>query len=444
MAIILMTLVGGMRFPLERELPVHSFLPTQPVSDALDAQNRWMIQVRWVVSAIAVMGFILCTTLWNVLPATPTEHLVAVTICIPAGNALFGLWSRKAVSKTTLLRTQMAFDVAVFTAFLHLTGGIDSPLLLLGVLHPVLAGIILSRRDAFGAALLVPSLVGLLELTQSVELLPLYPAPALPRQMTTPLALAVVLLSLAYFTTTIIRQLRRREAPLVQAGKMAAVGELAGTVAHEINNPVAIISSKLQALLHDSTSIPPSLTRELEKMDKHVHRIADITHGLLKYAHPSHGCKEPVDLNRVVQESVELVRGRLRDGPARLEMAPSEPLPEVLANFNDLSQVTLNLINNALDAMPDGGTLRIRTARRNGHVELEVSDTGCGMSPEVRAQIFDPFFTTKAESKGTGLGLAICLGLVRSHDGAIEVETQPGAGSCFRVLLPALKKEVAW
>ncbi|MBI5366778.1 MAG: PAS domain-containing protein [Planctomycetes bacterium] len=235
-----------------------------------------------------------------------------------------------------------------------------------------------------------------------------------------------------------VTQERERAAQLARAGKMAAIGELAGRIAHEINNPAGILTMKVRLLLDDAAAggVPEKFTAGLGMIERHVQRISTITRGLLSYARPSIERKWRQDLNGVVRAGVELLGDANLSRQVRLEvtLAP-EPL-EVTANGNELQQVLLNLVNNACDAMPAGGRLCVTTSATPADVVLAVSDTGSGIRPEDLPRVFEPFFTTKPEGVGTGLGLSISQGIVRDHGGTLEVESVLGKGSSFTVRLP--------
>ncbi|MBU6410419.1 MAG: hypothetical protein KGR98_08520 [Verrucomicrobia bacterium] len=241
----------------------------------------------------------------------------------------------------------------------------------------------------------------------------------------------------------VTRQKRAQE-QMARAGQLAAVGELAGRVAHEVNNPIAIISTKSRLLLADHRSeMSPKIAQELAKITDYSDRVARIAQGLLSYCRPSPGTRAPLDVRQPIRKSLAMVEQNARNaGVAVLDELPAA-LPPVSANSNELEQVFLNLFLNALDAMSGGGRLRVSavvlegTAGRPRAVAVTVEDSGVGIPPSVRDRIFEPFFTTKQEGRGTGLGLSICLGVVRGHGGEIRVESEPGKGSRFIVQFPA-------
>lgn len=230
---------------------------------------------------------------------------------------------------------------------------------------------------------------------------------------------------------------------LVRAGKMAAIGELAGNVAHEINNPIAIISAKARLLLSDHREgLPEKVVTDLGRIVHLSDRVGRITQGLLSYYRPSPGPKKPMDIRVPLYKALDLVQHLTKGNDIKVEAHLDETPPPVRANGNEMEQVFLNLLINAIDAMPNGGNLSVSTsvekAQTSSHkkdVTVTVKDTGTGISPEIQRRIFEPFFTTKEVGRGTGLGLSICAGLISNHNGQIEVHSDRG-GTQFIVKLP--------
>lgn len=441
--VLIRPLVRGMRMPLARELPIHA--TSLPAAGDLRSECLWLVRLRWIAS-IAVLVYVISGIVSRLFPRTPPIPLIAAALSLPLMNLGFQAWSVRTHTPHRVMRVQIIADLLLLSVLLHYTGGIQNPLVFLSVFHVILASILLSRRDAYGVAFLAIVLLSSLAVREMTGLLPRYPIAGIPPAAHSPIlvgavviALVTVLVGAAAFTTSIMEILRRREAELVQAGKLAAIGELAGAVAHEINNPLAIISGKVESLQDLNGTLPASAQRDIDKIGKHVHRIAAITKGLLAYARPFSGERQPTDLNRVVLDSWELIAARAKEQGVHVELQQDSEPPEIAGNATELTQVVINLANNAMDAMARGGMLRIRTERHGDGAVLEVSDTGRGMTREVRRRIFEPFFTTKSEHGGTGLGLAICHGIVRNHGGRIEVESEPGKGSVFRVSFPLLR-----
>ena len=227
---------------------------------------------------------------------------------------------------------------------------------------------------------------------------------------------------------------------LLQAAKLASIGELAGGVAHEINNPVTGILSTSTHLIDKrrDTSLTSRDKQELRLITEHAERISDIVTKLLTFSRQSRMELTLCDVNTVIERAISLIEFRLKGSAVILQRELNANLPPVLCDANRLTEVFVNLMNNAIDAMHPAGTLTVETGQEgNGHVLIAVSDTGSGIDPALMQRIFDPFFTTKELGKGTGLGLSISHGIVRGHQGEIRVQSTPGWGSRFTVLLPA-------
>jgi len=233
-------------------------------------------------------------------------------------------------------------------------------------------------------------------------------------------------------------ELERR---LVQADKLSSVGLLAAGVAHEVNTPLAVISTYAQ-MLAKQVSGDDQKSRLLEKIAKQTFRASEIVNSLLNFSRTSPTAFDELDLNRVVHESLTLIQHQMEKVGLRVQLDLDEALPAIKGNSGKLQQVFLNLFLNARDAMAPGGTLSVRTYQRGDTVGVDVADTGHGIEAENLSRIFDPFFTTKGARKGTGLGLSVSYGIVREHSGVIEVESQPGEGTRFHLEFPAARKAV--
>jgi PAS domain S-box-containing protein len=243
-----------------------------------------------------------------------------------------------------------------------------------------------------------------------------------------------------------------------QSEKMAAVGTLAAGIAHEINNPIGIITSRVELMLMEARerSLKREVVKDLRVLEKHAGRVAKITQGLLSFSRQAPWKLTSVDVNQVVEEALLLVEKQLAKEGITLKKDLSRDLPKIQGSANHLEQVIVNLLTNAREAMPRGGALRLSTALegtslRDDHtgegqiggrsldfeqhaVEIQISDTGLGIPSEILPRIFDPFFTTKEQ--GSGLGLSITYGIVREHGGTINVDSRPGEGSTFIIQLP--------
>lgn len=233
-------------------------------------------------------------------------------------------------------------------------------------------------------------------------------------------------------------ELERR---LVQADKLSSIGLLAAGVAHEVNTPLAVISTYAQ-MLAKQVSDDDQKSRLLDKIAKSTFRASEIVNSLLNFSRTSPAEFGEVDINRVLDETISLIKHQLDKARVRTEIQfAAEPLV-VSGNAGKLQQVFLNLVLNARDAMDGGGTLSIRTWNDGACARIRIQDSGQGIAQDHLPRIYDPFFTTKAARKGTGLGLSVTYGIVQEHGGAIEVQSEPGAGTLFHLEFPLSRKPV--
>jgi hypothetical protein len=228
----------------------------------------------------------------------------------------------------------------------------------------------------------------------------------------------------------------RLEEQLQHSEKMASIGILAAGVAHEVNTPLAGISSYTQ-MLRGQVEPGDARAQLLEKIEKQTFRAAKIINGLLNFSRSGSLETESLDINKVLLDVLSLVEHQLEGAKIRVRKELSAGLPPVRGNENRLQQVFFNLVLNARDAMPSGGWLSLTTSADDDTVVVEVSDTGHGIKREDIRRIYDPFFTTKGIGRGTGLGLSVSYGILQEHGGAIFVESTPGKGTTFQVALPA-------
>jgi signal transduction histidine kinase len=236
-------------------------------------------------------------------------------------------------------------------------------------------------------------------------------------------------------------ELRRTQAEFVQSAKMAAFGELAAGVAHELNNPLTPVLG-LSELLLRSNSLDEQARHDLNIVTAEARRARDIVINLLDFARQIRSNREWTDLNQGVHDTLALFRSQLEANRIRVEEQYAPDLPPVLLDTGRLRQVWLNLFTNASQSMPNGGTLTIRTEQAGDRIAVRIVDTGIGIPAEALLRIFEPFYTTRPVGQGTGLGLSVSLGIVQEHGGSIDVASQEGKGSTFTVWLP-VKKTVA-
>ncbi len=235
------------------------------------------------------------------------------------------------------------------------------------------------------------------------------------------------------------------ESQLAQADKLSSIGLLAAGVAHEINTPLAVISSYAQ-MLAKQLRADERLGPVLDKITQQSFRAAEIANGLLNFSRTSSTEFRETNLNQVIRDTLSLLEHQFKTAQIAIELELSEELPPIHGNPGKLQQVFLNLLLNAKDAMPGGGRLRVATLV-NGHIEALIADSGAGIAPEHLKRIYDPFFTTKTtlrpgERRGAGLGLSVSYGIIQEHAGKIHVESAVGAGTTFHLEFPQLRKSV--
>jgi signal transduction histidine kinase len=235
------------------------------------------------------------------------------------------------------------------------------------------------------------------------------------------------------------------QARILHQDKMMSLGRLAASVAHEINNPLSGVLNYIRLMRRVVAGEAPGpketdrFKSYLEIVEKEVQRCARIVSNLLTFARKSEVIFKPVDIRELVDQCLVLSGHRLQLGNIETRFDAVEPLPPIQGDANQLQQCLINLVFNAIDAMPDGGLLEItaRASEDRSAVVITVTDNGCGIAPEHLPHIFDPFFTTKKEGQGTGLGLSTTYGIIEKHKGTIDVQSRPGQGAAFTIKLPA-------
>ena len=238
------------------------------------------------------------------------------------------------------------------------------------------------------------------------------------------------------------KELREKQHQLVQAGKLAAIGQLGAGVAHELNNPIAGILGYTQFMLDtlskENINIEEvyAFKKYLQHIENGSRRCKEIIQNLLQFARKSPEEVLSVNVNNVVADTLSLIERQLLVNKIEVIKNLAPDIKQVEGNHGQLQQVFTNIIVNAQQAMPEGGQLFISTRNENGNVAIEFKDTGCGIPEKYKDRIFEPFFTTKMDWKGTGLGLSICYDIIKNHNGNIEVDSQLGKGAVFTIILP--------
>lgn len=423
---------------------------------------QWFIGLRWIAFIITVLFLVVGVYLMEGIREREVRlPLIVVTLLVGLSNLFFNHFGNR-WSPPKNFQCQILSDIVLLTLLLHFSGGAENPLFIIYIFHVILSSILLPSRQVYGFTFIICLLFCSMLLLELFQLVPHYTLNIFPHHNShhshashqTHYVLPIlgvfflVMFLTAYFATTLAEGLRRemrlekeRTQQLLQATKMATMGEMIGFLAHEINNPMGVITLKVKKLL-SSPSLSELDALKVQMVDKHIERISDIVKSLLGFTRQSASKKEPMDLPPVIRGSLHLSESRLRKEKISLHLQVPPSLPKICANFTELQQVLLNLIGNAIDAMPRGGALSICTSAQDSppggaqkEICLEVRDTGMGIAKEEQKKIFTSFYSTKG-TRGTGLGLPVSSMLVRAHGGRIEVESEVGKGSSFKVFLP--------
>lgn len=421
------------------------------LANPLLAQLRWFITLRWL-AGLAVIVAALVDSLW--LNWFWKHELIAVIGAVILGyNVLLWIWTRRLGESSRLLVlsswVQIVLDLGCLTLITLYTGGAFSPLLAFYVFHMVFASLLLPQRMAYGgAAVAILMLVG-----------GLWASNQLPESGKPALVLCgwiITLLLTVYLANEITRNIQRQwrrlvkqndrirlmsrrlrlqQQAMIQQEKMAAVGQMAAGVAHEISNPMASMDSLLQLVKRR----PDRLNGEtIDKLREQVARISGIVRQMNTFSHPAETEARSLRVDELVEEALLIVRFDRRMKRVKVEKDLQGGQCRVLVQPEAVGQVLVNLILNALDAMSDTENPRLilRTRCDQKRRTIEVQDNGHGISPEHMERLFEPFFTTKPPGKGTGLGLSISYSLISKQGGRITAESDPGKGSTFTVSLP--------
>ena len=360
-------------------------------------------------------------------------------------------------------------DIAAISLTIYLAGGLRVAFINLAYLFLILwAGFFISARacyiTAFGSALAY-GVVLLIHYTQQYQ--PFYVTVNAPYVLVEPESLslgtlylaaglghAAALLLIAYFgakahdlllaterahqtTVALKADLDQTFRQLVRSEKLAATGELAAGMAHEIYNPLTAIAGLAESLLLSHMNVPPKIADTLNTIRTQAERACDVVRRLLGFARPAEPHLAPYQLNDVITESLAMVRYKADLHKISIELELDRQLPPLIGDHSQIQEVCVNLMLNAVQAMPNGGHLRLVSRLVDPDcVELQVTDTGCGIPATHLPRIFDPFFTTKTPGEGTGLGLSVTHSIIQRHCGTIDVKSQPGRGTTFFIRLP--------
>ena len=469
----------------------------------------WIVKVRWLF--LAVLAVTIVTGRYAFGIRFPVGRVLLVWTVILLYNLGFELYYRfrktESAPDLTVSRIetylQIGMDLLALTFLIHFTGGAENPFISFYLFHAILASMLLPRAEAWFLGLVSYCMFLSVVALEYLEIVPHYQLEGLFLHSrhgnllflsVVSLGLLITLVITIYLSCTIVGSLRLREKKLVltrnmlekksgelteanaklverqkqlvQAEKLASMGQLVSGIAHEINNPVQFIQGNMQILREAIGDILPILDarakedggmkiarlpypffREqvqvlLKDMADGVGRIGNIVRDLKTFARRDEGrLDEKVDVNRVVEAATRLVHNKIKR--FRVEQNLAEDLPVLKGSLVQLEQVVVNTLINAaesLEGRPDA-CIRITTRLENAgrQVRLSIADNGPGMTDDVKDRLFDPFFTTKQRIGGTGLGMSITYGIIEEHGGSIEVDTRLGEGTTFHYLLPVAR-----
>lgn len=415
------------------------------------SQLRWVVGLRWITVVVILIGafvdhFVLgwYGVFWPML---------FVAVGLGLFNVMFGqvlqMPKHRRPRGAVMGWTQVLVDLSSLTLLGLYTGGVRSPLLPFFVLHMIFSSLLQSSRTAYSVAGLTVVMYGLGLAVRG----------QLPRDQMEWVFLCgwgVSLIAAVYLTNHITQnlrrqrhrlliqsrrsremasQLRRHQQQMVQHEKMVAVGQMAAGMAHEIGNPLASMDAILQLQQRDSRYVT---AENIQTMRDEVSRISDLSRKLNAYTRPLHNQTVDVSLNELAEQALGLVKFDRRFRDVQLDMQLSENDCLVRVQPQAVQQVLTNILINALDALAQitHPKVVIRTSGAEAEGVIEISDNGMGIGPEDIKHIFEPFYTTKPVGKGTGLGLAISFSLMNNMGGRLEVDSESGEGTSFKVYLP--------
>jgi signal transduction histidine kinase len=406
---------------------------------------RWFIRLRWwAVAGIVVAG---AAVRASELPLR-SEPLLGAAALLGGANVVFALLNRRPRAPLPFAGAQIVTDLVVLTFALHVSGGVENPFAFFYVFHVILASILLPPRMAYLIAGLATAFYAGMALLEILGALPHYPLGFArwdePRLVASALFVMASTLALAtYLASSIMESLRRKDEEmrrvnegLLRTEKLAAIGQLAAGIAHELNTPLASIGGYAEELGEITKGGGPQVEKYVGVIRSQIERCKGITQSLLNFARKSDVKIEPLDVDALLMEAVDYLRFKRGKVNLAVETQLGRPGP-VRADAGQLLQVFLSVLMNAADALGGGGgRIRVSSRGREKDVEVVISDTGCGIPPENLKKIFEPFFTTKAPGQGTGLGLSLSYGIVRQLGGSIEIRSEPGKGTDVSVTLP--------
>jgi len=412
-------------------------------SPELAERIRWFIRLRW----LAVGGILIAAGVVASLGlAVSWRHLLGLAGLLGALNVLYAALSRRPMPPLAFTWYQIVLDLTVLTLALHVSGGIENPFSFFYVFHVIIAAILLPPRVSYLVAALAT--LGFLAMA-ALEHLRIVPHTELgfvrwrdPRYLAGASAvIASTLFSASYLASTIMEGLRRKDEEmrrfnegLLQTEKLAAIGQLAAGIAHELNTPLASIAGYAEELGEIVRGSGDKVVHYTGVIRSQTERCKAITQSLLNFARKSEIRVQPVDVNAVLREAIDYLRFKKRAPELRIEADLGE-VPPLQADPGQLLQVFLSILINAADAVQGGGRILVKS-RASKDVQVVVADTGSGIPEENLKKVFEPFFTTKEPGQGTGLGLSLSYGIVKQLGGSIDLKSRVGEGTEVTISLP--------
>lgn len=418
-------------------------------------QTRWLVRLRWYAGALIIA---LGAAHWSLTPVYNVgPGVIVLGLAVLAINAALAATMRARPALTSnfhalllLAAAQIHFDLLVLTLLTTWTGGLHSPVLFAFFLHMIFAGLLQPRLRAYAISLFAIAAVAV-----ALALSSQFPSSAgdtFAGLLWASAMLATVMIAdriardLFLRESAMARRIRRitalsaevsaQQHAMLQSEKMAAVGQLATGVAHEITNPLASMDSILQLAQRRQGHATP---QDVANLRDQVQRILRIVRQLTSFAHPGRGRMEVVPVNAVVRDALDLfmLSKQARRTEISLDLDPAAG--DATLDPHAFQQVLANLLVNALDATADTPhpSITLRTRRLPHACEIHVQDNGQGIPAANLPRVFEPFFTTKEVGHGTGLGLSICAAIVRDHHATLTVTSEPGRGACFVITLPS-------
>lgn len=429
----------------------------------------WFIFLRWLAIFGAICTILFATQILKIeLPVFKLFFIIFIMIIYNIVFSLYSLLFFKKRIDTIGVKASIRFatiqiivDLFILTLIIHFSGGVENPFSFYYIFHILISSILLSTKQAYYQASIAIILFATNTVLESYEIIPHFSlgiineAPLYKNKyycISIFFVFATTMYLSVYMTTSITSKLRKRrndiidlknelerkneelkeiQENLIKSEKLAAVGNLATGVAHQINNPLTTILTF--SLLSLKKTTDENTKKKLEVIVNETTRCRNIIRDLLNFA----GMNEPQlkrsNINGLIEKA--LLHIQLYDSKIDIQKKVSDDLPEILIDSNQILEVIINIITNAIEAMPDGGRLTIvtRLTVNRKYVVIEFIDNGYGISEENMGKIFNPFFTTK--DKGTGLGLAVAHGIIQKHDGIIDVNSEKGKGTTFIIKL---------